>query len=279
MDYIILSFICVLVILLMFYTIHKNKRTKKHQIIGIHFVTQLKTLITLIQHHREQTSAWLNGDIQVERKITEIKDNSQVIIKQLNNDLDKNERWIGFNDHWQRLLLFKNKTSVDNNFDQHCLLIKNLAYLIEDLADNHFLTADYFTELSDIGFTWRELIMSTESIGQSRTIGTNVSAQKTCSNIDNIRLNFLSDTINKIAIATLNNLSYLPNEAEHHNKLVNTAINKVKNLTNTISQELINTTKITIDNKEYFTLASLAITSFDNIFDHQVAQLFQKINK
>ena len=274
MEFLILTFICVFVITVIFIKINKKKRTTESQLIGINFITQLKSLITLVQQHRGQTSAWLNGDVKVERKLMEIKSSIQFIIKQLHiTSINKNDRWIGFYDHWQRLLLLKNKTSVDNSFDQHCLLIKNLAYLIEDIADNHFLTADYCSELPNIGYTWRELVMSTENIGQSRAIGTSVSVQKKCSSVDNIRLNFLSENINKISINTLNNLSYLPNEAEQHKKLVNIATNKVKELTDTISQEFINTTEITLDNKEYFTLATATIASFDSIFDHQVAQL------
>lgn len=274
MEFLILTFICVFVITVIFIKINKKKRTTESQLMGINFITQLKSLITLVQQHRGQTSAWLNGDVKVERKLMEIKSSIQFIIKQLHiTPINKNDRWIGFYDHWQRLLLLKNKTSVDNSFDQHCLLIKNLAYLIEDIADNHFLTADYCSELPNIGYTWRELVMSTENIGQSRAIGTSVSVQKKCSSVDNIRLNFLSENITKVTINTLNNLSYLPNEAEQHKKLVNIATNKVKELTDTISQEFINTTEITLDNKEYFTLATATIASFDNIFDHQVAQL------
>lgn len=278
MEFLILTFICVLVITLIFIKKNTKKKTKETQLTGISFITQLKSLITLVQQHRGQTSAWLNGDVKVERKLMEIKSSIQFIIKQLHiTSINTNDRWIGFYDHWQRLLLLKNKTSVDNSFDQHCLLIKNLAYLIEDIADNHFLTADYCSELPNIGYTWRELVMSTENIGQSRAIGTSVSVQKKCSSVDNIRLNFLSENINKVTINTLNNLSYLPNEAEQHKKLVNIATNKVKELTETISQELINTTEITLDNKEYFTLATATIASFDNIFDHQVAQLSKVI--
>ena len=274
MEFIILIFICALVVALLLIKKNKKKNTTKSQLVGINFITQLKSLITLVQQHRGQTSAWLNGDKRVEKKLMEIKADIQLIINQLHvSSINKSERWIGFYDHWQRLLLLKNKTSVDNSFDQHCLLIKNLAYLIEDTADNHFLTADNCSELPNIGYTWRELVMSTENIGQSRAIGTSVSAQKKCTSVDNIRLNFLCENINKVAINTLNNLSYLPSETTQHKKLVNTAMNKVKELTETISQELTNTTKITLDNTEYFNLATKTIASFDDIFDHQVAQL------
>jgi hypothetical protein len=88
--------------------------------------------------------------------------------------------------------------------------------LLEDTAENAHLTADFLPELANIGYVWRELIIATESIGQSRAIGAAIAVQKSCSSVDKIKLNFLIQTMKNLTADTLKNLSYLPDESNSH---------------------------------------------------------------
>jgi hypothetical protein len=269
----------IIFVVVVFMIKQRNKgKIRSSQLVGIHIISQLKSLISLVQQHRGLTSAWLNGDVKVEPKLMELKRSIQSISNLLHEtSINSSERWIGFSDHWQRLLKLRNKPSVANSFEQHCLLVKNLAYLLEDTADNYFLTADYFNDLPNIGFTWRELIVSAENIGQSRAIGTGVSAQKYCSSVDKIRLNFLTETMNNVTLETLSHLSFLPNESAKHKQLVSAATLKIEQLIKTITQELVNTNSISINHQQYFTLASSTMQCFEEIFDHQIKQLAKTI--
>lgn len=275
-------FYLIALLLIAFIIVSSKKRNKakmkSSQLMGIEIITELKAVISLVQQHRGLSSAWLNGENNVESKLADLKHEIQRIINRLHlTPINQSERWIGFSDHWKRLLILKNKPSAANSFEQHCLLIKNLTYLLEDMADSHYLTADYCNALPNIGYTWRELIVSTENIGQSRAIGTGVCVQNNCSSVDKIRLNFLTETMIKVTNETLQQLSHLPEESANHINLVQLATSKLEKLITTINQELINATTININHQEYFTLASEVLKSFDDIFEHQIKQLSKAI--
>lgn len=257
---------------------YKTNKKKKIQQQGLIYIDQIKQLIGIVQQHRGLTSAWLNGDNKVQTKLVVLKQQISQLMKLLTtDDITKNERWVGFADHWQRLLVLNNKPSVANSFEQHTLMIRNLAYLLEDTAEKSYLTADFITELPNIGFVWRELILAIENIGQSRALGTGVAAQKHCSSVDKIRLNFLTQTMTSITKHTLQNLSYLPEQQQIHNNLVQQASVKMTQLIDTISNDLVNAKKVTVEHTEYFELATNTMKELGDIFDHQLKQLHSTI--
>lgn len=252
----------------------KVNKSKKLQQLGLVYIGQIKKVITLVQQHRGLTAAWLNGDNKVQTKLVVLKQQISQEMKTLEDSIvSKNERWSGFVDHWQRLLQLNNKPSVANSFEQHTMMIRNLAYLLEDTAEKSHLTADYLPELKNIGYVWRELVLATESIGQSRALGTGIAAQQFCSSVDKIRLNFLMQTMIKITEHTLQRLSYLPDEKYKHTELVRKATEKMNQLIQVISHELVNARKINIDNNSYFDLATETMKQMNDIFEHQVKQL------
>ncbi|XPF94354.1 hypothetical protein ACM9HF_20455 [Colwellia sp. RE-S-Sl-9] len=274
MGYFFITAICLLAICILIIKRFNKNKIKKTQLLGISYITQLKPLISLVQQHRGLSSAWLNGDITVKPKITSLQKQIANMIKDLKKtELHTNERWVSFNDHWQRLLNLKTKPSVANSFEQHCLLVKNLSYLLEDTSETYLLTAEYCNGFPNIGYTWRELIISTENIGQARAIGTSVCVQKVCSSVDKIRLNFLTENMKKITTNTLHKLHYLSDEVDQHDDYINAATLKMEDFTQVISNDLVNSPTIAIDHQRYFALATSTIAAFDDIFYHQVEQL------
>jgi len=272
---IIITGIIVLAITVIFAVQHKKKANhKKMQQRGLAHLGQIKKIITYVQQHRGLMAAWLNGDTSVEEQLKVLKQNitqeSALLAATL---VYKNERWIAFTDHWQRLIHVKSTPAVSSSFEQHTMMVRNLTYLLEDVAEKSHLTADYLTEFANIGYIWRELILATENIGQSRAIGTGVAAQKFCSSVDKIRLNFLIQTMTEVTEQTLQQLSYFPEEKSLHTELVQKATEKMNELTRVIAIELVNTQKITIDNQQYFQLATDTMVTMNNIFEHQVKQL------
>lgn len=274
MEHLFISAIALFIISVFAIKKFKTNKVKTSQLKGINYISQLKPLISLVQQHRGLTSAWLNGDESVSSKRVTIQKDIKQIIHLLNtHDLKMNERWMSFCDHWQRMLAFKIKPSVSNSFDQHCSLIKNLSYLLEDTSEAYFLTSEHHNGFPNIGYAWRELVVLTENIGQARAIGTGVSVQKHCSSVDKIRLNFLAENMKKITTDTLDGLHYLPDEIDKHNNYIKIAKMKIEELTLVIAKDLVNTADITIKNQDYFALATTTISTFDDIFYHQVEQL------
>jgi hypothetical protein len=200
-------------------------------------------------------------------------------IKYLQQDMaaDENGRWDSFVDHWARINQPGNTNDADNNFKQHTQMIANLLYLLEDEAEHKHLNAMSLQALAHIGFVWRELVQTTEMIGQSRAIGTGIATRKICSSVDKIRLSFLQQNMQKTINETLPKLGSLDSESEQHKALLTTAFATMQCIMETIKSDLIQADKITITQDQYFALATNSIKSLDEIFKHQLAQVKQVI--
>ena len=275
MTIIIVSLLILFVLLTcVFLKTRQRKKIKQSQKEGLAAIIKLKKLITYVQQHRGLTAAWLGGDTKVSTKLDTLK--KEVLQESRGLAQEKictDERWIAFTDHWQRLLNVDNTGSISNSFEQHTLMIRNLMYLLEDAAESSYLAADNLPELPHIGFVWRETVSVIESIGQSRAIGSSVTAQSFCSSVDKVRLSFLLERMKEVTEVTLHELSYLPNEKSQHQLLVDTAINKVNELSDIISEGLVNAPLVLVDSGEYFNLATDAMTTMNDIFDHQIKQM------
>ncbi|TEW44488.1 hypothetical protein [Psychromonas algicola] len=273
---IILAFIVLFSVALHHYKIKKQKALQAQGLINI---SHIKRLISLIQSHRGLSSALLNGDDskqvplqaleqQVDIEITSLKDQAAI---------QETSRWSGFIDHWGRLNKKDNQRDSENSFKQHTQLISNLLYLLEDEAERSHLNAACLIELQTIGFVWRELVVTTETIGQSRAIGTGVATSKKCSSVHKIRLSFLQQHIKLTMNETLSKLSSLDAFSKKHSELLQIAKSKMEFFSNTIENELIKADPITINQDEYFALATDSIKALDDIFDHQMQQIQQTI--
>lgn len=271
--------VCLIFILFMVVKakINRHKLIAK-QSAGLSYIKKIRNIILFTQQHRGLSSAWLNGDTSVKAKLDELKAGvkTQRDFLQM-TPIEQTERWQSFIDHWQRLTQNAH-ISVDNSFEQHTAMIKNLIYLVEDTAENYHLTMDHITELPKVGYVWRELVLASEGVGQSRAIGVGVATQKMCSSVNKIKLNFLIQNMEISTKHMLGELSCLDQEQREHGQLTQGAIHKVNELINTIKNELVSPTKVSINNTDYFELASNTIEAINAVFDHQIRQLEFVIN-
>lgn len=272
-----LTTLVVTMVVLAKYRERMAERHRKQE--GIRSITHMKNLISLVQAHRGQSSALLNGDASAAERLSKIKPQIAAEIGAIKKTFMASlERWESFADHWHRLSEQGNTGTVANNFEQHTNMIRNLAYLLEDAAEGAHLTADFIPNFDNVGYVWRELVQTTENIGQCRAIGTGVAVQQNCSSVDKIRLSYLIKNMNDITENTLQNLSCLPEEKTSHDKLVNRAIDSMKLLITVVSNDLLSQNKITMDSKQYFQLATDTMTDMNHIFEHQLKQLDKTLN-
>jgi len=257
--------------------LHRNKlkREKNLQQEGVVNITHIKALISFVQIHRGLSSAWLNGDKSKRSLLSDLekKINTEIIALQQQIVFNITDRWIGFTDHWMRLKRHQDSHDAENSFKQHTQMISGLLYLLEDEAERSHLNATYLQKFQHIGFVWRELIGTTEIIGQSRAIGTGVATKKQCSSVHKIRLSFLQQHMQKTLDSTLPNIFALDSYQSEHESLLEIAKSRMLSLNLTIEKELINAQQITINQDEYFALATDSISALNAIFDHQIEQI------
>lgn len=275
--YIIILLLMVLCLVLLHH--YKNKQKKILQTQGLANITYLKSLIGAVQTYRGLSSAWLNGDQSKKAMLLTFEQQANSDIKHLQQFMLSNQggHWDSFVDHWGRVNQPGNTNDAENTFKQHTQMIANLIYLLEDEAEHKHLNAMSLKQLRHIGLVWRELIRATETIGQSRAIGVGVATKKQCSDLDKVRLSFLQQKMQKIINDVLPKLGSLESEKEQHKLLLTAAISTILCLMEAIESKLIEADKITISQKQYFTLASNSIKSLDDIFKHQIEQIKQVI--
>jgi len=266
-------------IALVFINRYKRKQQKKLQVQGLTNITHIKQLMSLVQIHRGLNSAFLNGDQSKASVIssTTNKIKSEIKYLELQDSIYQNHRWKTFNEEWVFLKEANNTRNADISFTLHTHLIVSLLYLLEDEAEGSYLNAMCLPQFPTIGFVWRELISTTEAIGQSRAIGMGVATSKKCSSVHKIRLSFLQQNMQKTMEETLPKLSSLAHFSQEHNELLSIAKSKVALLSLTIERELISADLVTIDQDEYFAQATNSIAALDNIFAHQVQQIEQQV--
>jgi len=236
--------------------VRKKRRADRLFAQGIEYIKILRGVLAAIQQHRGLTTGYINGNTSAKGDIERL--NTRIF--QLLSDLDErsdwmraNVKWASLKDHWKRLNGSYLHGDADNNFKQHNILIANLLYLIEDLADAHYLSKMGGGALDT---DWRYLLSIAEYIGQARALGTGVAARGTCSSVMRIQLNHLR---NKISGAIAVNWP----EASR---------NEIRNLLGAIETQII-VDSPSISAADYFTLSTRCIDHVLEQFDKQIDNL------
>lgn len=234
---------------------------KKHQATllfgrGIEYIKLLRSLLAFVQQHRGLTTGFINGNHASKSDIEAL----DIRIKHCMNDLEVTGEWVAENvkwhslvDHWARLDMLYLQGDADKNFKQHNILIANLLYLIDDVADAHHLSKVTGDAMDT---DWRYLLSIAEYIGQARALGTGVAAKGECSSVLRIQLNHLR---NKIASSVD---SSWPEKSR----------TEIQYLLRCIESRLI-VEKPNIDASEYFKLATRCIEHVLEQFDRQIERL------
>lgn len=252
----------------------KKSDVHTHQLTGIELVEHVKNLIGLLQKHRGLSAAWCQGDSKVVPELGQIKSEIKRIMLALEPSISGSDRWGGFCDHWSRLAANKGDVTAENSFKQHTHMISNVLYLLEDVAEMHHLSSDFFPEYNNIGYVWRELLSITESVGQSRAVGTASVTAGVCSSVERIRLKFLRQHITQVSEKVLKNLTAPDKEM---NNLIEDGLRKTRFLTSAIVNEILDTDEITMSRNDYFELATDTMASLNKVFEYQLKQIKQTI--
>lgn len=236
----------------------RRKKNQANQLFirGIEYIKLLRSLLTYVQQHRGLTTGFINGNLSARPDIETL----DVRIKRLMADLEatgdwmiENVKWSSLVDHWTRLGMGYLQGDADKNFKQHNILIANLLYLIDDVADAHHLSKLTGDAMDT---DWRYLLSIAEYIGQARALGTGVAAKGECSSVLRIQLNHLRNKIASSVDASWPEKSRI----------------EIHYLLRCIESQLI-VDNPSIDASEYFKLATRCIEHVLEQFDRQIDRL------
>lgn len=249
------------------FTIINKKKFKKKQKIGLMWLILLRDFLSHIQQHRGLTTGYLNGDLSLEHRINELQiklDSDITEIYSIDSWMFDNENWRSIVDHWGRLKENVKTNTIDNNLVQHGKLIRNILYIIEEMAEDHKLLQLDNIDQYGVDFIWKNLLEATEYMGQARALGTGISASKVCGSVEKIKLNYL---MGKIKESEKLIIGVFPNtESVHFN--IGLLLDTIEKnfFQNDDSQHLISA-------NEYFDLATKALNGVYSEYDSVVADL------
>lgn len=244
---------------LIFLMVSLNRKKRQASLLflqGIDYIKLLRSLLTFVQQHRGLTTGFINGNHAAQQDIEKL----DVKIKRTMAELEvagtwmhDNVKWSSLVDHWSRLASIYLQGDADKNFKQHNILIANLLYLIDDVADVHHLSK-ITGDASDTD--WRYLLSIAEYIGQARALGTGVAAKGECSSVLRIQLNHLRNKIASSVDASWPDTSRV----------------EIQQLLRCIETQLI-IEHPSIQAGDYFQLATRCIEHVFDQFDRQIDRL------
>lgn len=249
---------------------------------GLVWIAQLHQLISDVQTHRGLSMAFHLGDTEVLNEMIELEQRIQQKTTPLDTDLKHDSSWKHCSLLWHDLAVktIQSNTNINTNTtanpnrpalqtspQEHTLLIEQLLYLLEDLAENCHLTANDFNQFPNIGFVWRELLWNIESIGRCRAAGVKVVTQGSCNSVERTQLTYLHQKIERLSQQTAQQLQ---SPDSRLNQQLSQAEQSTRTLLQAVKQQLLSPSDITLSRPEYFTLASQAMIAFNAVFQHHI---------
>ena len=263
-DITIYGIVFAIVVLAVIQAQRKKQLIKQKQITGIHSLKLLRVLLAGIQKHRGQTMAYIKGEKDALPIIEGLQRRVNLdiqAVEQAGAWFKSNEQWLSLTQHWYRLEENYSQLTVEDNLEQHGKLIKNILYLIEEMAEEHFLLRVEQFKRYGCDSLWKDLLTTAEYMGQARALGVGIVASGECSSVERIRIHYLHDKI-KASIARL--ADKMPTVWQ--------ANPTVTRLIQCLAEDLTNNPKA-LSSTEYFELATKAIDSLYEQFDKALAWL------
>lgn len=251
-----------LLIAITWLSIRRKKRMSEKQQIGLQWLKHLRNLLSSIQQHRGLTTGYLNHDKSLLGRIEKLQRTIILNIKQVNSVdewMIKNHNWEKITLHIQRLSKSFKNNSIENNLQQHNKLIRNVLYIIEEMAEEHHMLDISSIENIDIEFIWKDLLETTEHMGQARAIGTGIAASGKCSSVEKIKLKYLTEKIN-------HNGKQLVKQLPHANNVSSNITLLLKTIDNNFIAR--NDDNIIISASEYFDIATSALNGIYDEYDN-----------
>lgn len=253
--------IVVLLLMIMSFSLVKRKKIKSKQAIGLQWLESMRLLLAYIQKHRGTSNGFLNGKREFLNDIKQLHtkiETTIVKIVAIDSSIKEKERWVSILNHWERIEANYQSFEADNNLVQHNQIIKNLLYLIDDVAQECELLVLNDQYQNPLHIYWRELLTAIEYIGQARAIGTGVSTIASCSSVSRIRLQYSCQKIESNTKALWKEIG--------SNKQQETCIQQ---LLECINKDLIGD-KVTIKPHDFFAIATEAMEALFEQFDQMI---------
>ncbi len=268
----------------LFGEMNKNIDFSKKERLGIAYYQPLKTFLNGVQKHRGLSYTYLNGEASYEERMTREQQNIDLAIQAVNEadlkygtELETTEKWKALQGKWQSLQKEAFTLQAKKSFAIHTALVDDTLSFISHIADSSNLILD--PEL-DSYYLMDGIVMKlpsvSEKIGQTRAIGTGVTARKAFQDGEREQLIALLVHINSTYDAAISGLDVAIKEnpaigdqlkasREKNDAAINSFMEKL--------QKIISSERPDTRPDEYFDAATKAIEANFGLYDQEAAVL------
>jgi hypothetical protein len=176
-----------------------RRLAREQRRLGIAINRRLRSLIADIQQHRGMVNAWLNGDAGFKSRIHQKQQAIDACLAELDRqqapELMTPARWGRIRSRWQALRQDSLNAAVTDSFELHGELIRQVLFLMGDVAERSQFQLDGHSEPAVVEMVWTRIPAVAECIGQARAVGAGVAAAAHCSSVQRIKLRFLREKV------------------------------------------------------------------------------------
>lgn len=241
---------------------------------GIRTNRLVKQLMIDMQMHRGMLTAYLSGDKsfgpRIEKKQLEIDRDVAALDPLREQGMMKAQRWDKIKRDWLALRGEAVGLSLEENFRRHSALIREVLYLMGDVAERSQIAGVCAADPALVQTLWSHLPAVAEGLGQARGMGTGVAAKKYCSSVARIKLRFLEEHIRETMGRVNHDLAGAGCAQTLGAPVIGLweASNQtVREFLSMLEGNLLNVERPTIAADQYFSMSTKALDAVFHVFD------------
>lgn len=176
----------------------QQQRLRQRQQRGLSTCSELLQLMSCIQQHRGVSSAALGGLPDQDPKLKQLQQQADRSFGRSDLDLPPQDshRWLQLKPRWRHLTQRWSDSTVLENFQRHCDLLRELQILIQDLTDHYGLTSANDSQQRLLAQQiFIELPAVIEHIGQMRALSTYSATRNSCLTAFKLNLQYLIEQL------------------------------------------------------------------------------------
>lgn len=252
-----------------FQHIHRARaQSAVYRMRGMADVVVLRRLLETLPQHRGMANALLQGDESFRSKLSQLQGEIDAAMRTLAELPAKGDPWsVGarvqkMQDDWtlikQQLVSF----APPESFARHTLLMMELLYLLNDVADAAgLLRAGADAKLIDAAVN--QLPMVTETLGQARGMGAGVAARGKCATDMRVKLRYLHDNTQRVSAEVAQGMRVTLQGDASLKAQAATALEESQQATqgflSMLESRIINARSVDIESAEYYNAGTEAI--------------------
>jgi methyl-accepting chemotaxis protein len=238
---------------------------------GVEYLRPTLSLLQHMQQHRGASNTFLSGDAtfkdvmaQKQAAITEDIAAIDAVEQTYGGEFLSSERWLAIKTEWQSLQDEVEGLTSAESFDRHTTLIAHILEFRIYIADVSNMALDSNRDIYYLmAVTVRSYPQTTEYFGQLRAIGSGALVD----GVINVKEQAQLELLNRLSASAASSAGEGLQQAFNNNpelqarleEVVQTALSQQQNFQTLVNEQMLNTTAIKIEQKDYFEAATRTI--------------------